>query len=874
MFTKSEGVCGLVLLFNMVALFCSPVFSQTSRPTPGTPANEISLQVIVVRSQDEAQDVLNRLGKGEDFSLLAKEKSIDPTAMSGGFMGKFAPRSLRTELRDALKGVSSGQITPIVHIPSGYAILKVMKQDAAASPPADPARNFALAATGTVKYALDVGGLSEAEAAILKFAKGSDWNSTPQKVCETRKQSLSDMIFRLEDLLSPQYKQELAARPPIDGMQLHYGVAQLYAYQGKMEPAIKEYEAAYEVAQRDMQSAIPQMEETLGIIYLHKSEMENEAYRKPGKKCLFPMKPEDAYKDPSDSVKAIEHFEKYLEAKPNELEVIWLLNVAYMTVGKYPTGVPKEFLLPPSTFESKESVGRFEDIANQVGLNSFSTAGGVIVDDFENNGLLDVVTSGFESCAPMHYFHNNGDGTFTEKTGLDDQVGGLNMMQTDFDNDGCLDILVMRGGWEFPQRKSLLKGHCNGTFTDVTVQAGLAKPTSSQAAVWTDINNDGLLDLFVGNETGPAQLFLNKGDGTFEDISYPSGVVGDGSAFSKGVAAADYDNDGYVDLYVSNLNGDNFLYHNEHDNTFTEIALPVGAPGSRRGFTTWFFDYDNDGLPDIFATSYFTSVEETIRTYLNLPHNAATLKLYKNLGNGKFRDVTTEAGLDKVFMPMGSNFGDIDNDGYLDIYMGTGNPSYASIVPNVLLHNHEGKYFEDVTFSSGTGEIHKGHAVAFADLSRNGNEEIVTAIGGATLGDAHALRLFHNPGHGNDWINLKLVGVKTNRVAIGARIEITVQDEGQPPRSIWRTVGSGGSFGSSPLEQHIGLGKSAKILDLEVFWPVSKTHQVFHNVAKNQFLEIKEFSETYAKLDRKPVHLGGPQSQAAASAKSGPAGAN
>jgi len=143
------------------------------------------------------------------------------------------------------------------------------------------------------------------------------------------------------------------------------------------------------------------------------------------------------------------------------------------------------------------------------------------------------------------------------------------------------------------------------------------------------------------------------------------------------------------------------------------------------------------------------------------------LKLYKNLGNGTFRDVTAEVGLDRVFMPMGSNFGDIDNDGWLDIYLGTGNPSYGSLLPNVLFHNKEGKLFTDVTAASGTGELHKGHGVAFADIERNGNEDLLAEIGGAVPGDSQAFRLFQNPGSGNDWINLKLIGVKSARSALG-----------------------------------------------------------------------------------------------------------
>jgi hypothetical protein len=459
----------------------------------------------------------------------------------------------------------------------------------------------------------------------------------------------------------------------------------------------------------------------------------------------------------------------------------------------------------------------------------------------------------------MHYYRNNGDGTFAERTsaaGLDDQVGGLNLVQTDYNNDGCKDILVLRGGWELPQRNSLLRNNCDGTFTDVTDAAGLARPaTSSQTAAWADINNDGLLDLFVGNEDRGSQLFLNTGGTAFQDISRSAGI--DGAGFSKGVSAGDFDNDGFVDFYVSNFKGTNFLFRNNHDNTFTEMARAAGVPGPGHGFATWFFDYDNDGWLDLFATSYFTSVDESVRTYLGLDHNAATLKLYKNLGNAMFRDVTKDVGLDKVFMPMGANFGDIDNDGFLDIYLGTGNPSYASLLPNVLLRNKEATTFADVTASSGTGELHKGHGVAFADLDNDGDEEIIAEIGGATPGDSHPLRLFENPGHGNDWITLRLAGVKTNRSAIGARIKVTVENEGRGTRSIHRLVASGGSFGASPLEQHVGLGKSARIIELEIWWPGSNTRQRITALAKNQAVEITELAESYTRLERRSVPLGG-----------------
>jgi tetratricopeptide (TPR) repeat protein len=863
------------LLIASLICFCHPLASQTSEPATGQSADassdEATLLIIVVSSAEEAQHVIERVKKGESFLTVAREQSIDSTAEDGGHLGTVDISMLRPELRDALRGVDPGQLSGIVRTPLGFTILKVVQRGAAkSSEPASTGGTPATTATGSVKYSFNVSGLPDAEQVLLAFKKSGDWNQDPAKICRARKQSLETGKSALQRFLLPGDQKLEENHDPMDVFTAHFSLGELNSYEGKMDVAIEQYQEAYQIAASKISSASLQMNQAVGLAYLHKSEMENDVYRNPGERCLLPMRPGSSYAKTGDSEKAIEYFLKYLEQKPDELEVRWLLNIAYMTVGGYPEKVPPQYLIPPSSFTSAENIGHFVDVAKQVGLDSFSTAGGVIVDDFESNGRLDVltssnkgnfdvVTSSFDSCGPMHMFHNNGDGTFTDqaaKAGLSDQFGGLNMIQADYNNDGCLDILVLRGGWEMAQRKSLLRNNCDGTYTDVTAASGLALPaTSTQAAVWLDINNDGLLDLFVANEDAPAQLFLNKGDGTFEDIAASARV--DRIMFSKGVTAADYDNDGYPDIYVNNLNGSNFLYHNNHDNTFTEVAAQAKVPGTGRGFATWFFDYDNDGWPDLFVTSYFTSIDETARTYLGLPHNATTLKLYKNMKDGTFLDVTKEVGLDKVFMPMGGNFGDIDNDGFLDIYLGTGNPSYGSLVPNVLLRNHDGKYFVDITASSGTGELHKGHAIAFADLSNNGDEDIISEIGGATPGDSHALRVFKNPGNGNDWIALKLVGVKTNRSAIGARIKVTVENKGKGTRSIYRTVGSGGSFGASPLQQHIGLGPAAQALDIEIWWPTSNTRQHFSNVDKNQFLEIKEFAQDYVKLNRTPVPLGG-----------------
>jgi hypothetical protein len=372
--------------------------------------------------------------------------------------------------------------------------------------------------------------------------------------------------------------------------------------------------------------------------------------------------------------------------------------------------------------------------------------------------------------------------------------------------------------------------------------------------VWADVDNDGRVDLFVGNESSASQLFRNKGDGTFEDIA-PSAGVGR-KAFTKGVAAADYDNDGDVDFYVSNLGGGNFLYRNNGDRTFSDVALDAGVPGADLGFPTWFFDYDNDGWDDLLVSSYYLSIGETGRRYLGLPRNANTMKLYRNLGNGRFADVTAQVGLDKAYMPMGSNFGDIDNDGYLDIFLGGGSPSYGALAGTVLLHNKAGQAFVDVTASSGTGELHKGHGVAFADLDNDGDQEIAFRVGGATPGDAHAFRLFDNPGAGGDWLGLRLVGARSNRAALGARITVTVRTGGTA-RTVHRTVTSGGSFGASPLQQHVGLGPAAGAVDVDVLWPASGTRQHFAGVAKNQVLEIRENAGTVRTLPRPRLPLGG-----------------
>ena len=832
------------------------LFSLALIAAQGPPADLVPLQIIVAASAEEAAALRQQVSAGGAFAVIARDKSIDATARDGGYLGKMSVASLRPELRDALAGVRAGEMTAIVRIPTGFAFLRVVPEsETVASVDGDPSRTLAASATGATRDAIPVAGLIEADTIFRNAAPaGEPWDQDLQQICRIRTDSMRGVLARLETMLGPGgIASDSSRATPGEVFEARYALAQLHAYSGNLEKAVGWWTQA-EKTVAEYPAARPMMTETLGVALLHKSEMDNGVYRRPGDMCLFPPRVSAALAKTADSDEAIKYLTAYLAGKPDDLEVRWLLNLTYMTLGKYPSGVPQQYLIPPSAFASDGRIGRFTDVASAAGLNVFSMAGGAIADDFSGRGTLDVVTSSMDVCEPLHVFRNNNDGTFSERSAearVADQLGGLNIIQADYNNDGCMDLLVLRGGWEFPMRKSLLRNNCDGTFTDVTRQSGIGvAATATQTAAWADIDNDGWLDLFIGNEQEANQLFRNKGDGTFEDISARAGVST--TIFTKAVVAADYDNDGYADFYLSNFQGNNLLYHNNRNGTFTDVGKDAGVQAPWRSFAAWFFDYDNDGWPDIFVNSYYFSLEETMRSYLRQPHAGETSKLFRNEHNGKFRDVTADAGLDRVWMPMAANFGDADNDGWLDMYLGMGNPSFATLLPHELLLNNGGKRFVSATAASGTGELHKGHGIAFADLDRDGDEDILAEIGGAVPADRHGLRLFENPGNGNDWINVRLVGAKSNRAAIGARITVGVNG-----RAIHRTVGSGGSFGGNPMEQHIGLGPSARPVTIDIWWPATNSRQHFANVAKNQFLEITEFATDARRLDKKPVRLGG-----------------
>lgn len=801
-------------------------------------ALEPVLGMIMMRERQSAERILERIRAGETFEVLAKQHSTDPTAETGGYLGPVRLEDVRPELRQALIGVGEGEVTAVFETSAGFMILKVLPK---ARTKADPG-----VASDPIQFAAYVSGFEESGYFFSRLPKPEGYSQDLAAICELKTTAVESAIADSEARLSQ-------SAPFRELLQAHHTVGQLAAYRGSMNKAIEHFQTAHEIAvANDVTDFASALKEKLGIAHLRRGEVDNCIHDHNAQSCIFPLSQAARHRRQAGSEKAMALFVEYLQANPSDLEVRWLANLAAMTLGKYPEGIPSVLRVPPRAFESRADVGRFVDVAAAAGLDQLNTAGGSIMDDFDNDGLLDIVISIVDVCEPMHYYHNNGDGSFsdwTDRAELGGQLGGINLNQVDYNNDGWLDIFIMRGGWEFPMRNSLLRNNADGTFADVTKESGLATPAyATPTASWADYDNDGFTDLFVGNENAPGQLFRNNGDGTFTDVAKKAGM--DHNTFSKAAVWGDYNDDSFPDLYVSNFEAENFLYHNNGDGSFTEVARALRVEQPNVSFPVWFFDYDNDGRQDLFVSSYVQSVAEIAAEYLDLPTRGETIKLYRNMGPEGFEDVTKQVGLERISMAMGANFGDIDNDGFLDIYLGTGSPSYSSLVPNLMFRNQGGQTFTDITSSSGTGHLQKGHGIAFGDLNNDGDQDIFLHVGGAIPGDTYRNVLFKNPGHENNWIGLKLVGTKSNRAAIGARIKATVASDGAEPRSIYRVVTSGGSFGASSLQQHIGLGKAERIEALEIRWPASGSRQVFKDVGVNQTIEIKESRDTYRTLER------------------------
>jgi len=656
------------------------------------------------------------------------------------------------------------------------------------------------------------------------------------------------------------------------------GLAEILLIHGRNAEAVERLEQAMSaLAEAGAgQERLDDLTMALGIAHMRLGEADHCIAMHNPESCLFPLSRGGVWADPSGAVAAAAYFEQYLGSRPESPSARWLLNLAHMAAGTWPEGVPAEWRLPQRVVTAAGTVGRFREVAGSLGLATFDGAGGAILDDFDGDGLLDLVTSSIFPCEPLRYYRNDGAGGFEERTeeaGLSGQLGGLNCLQADYDGDGWLDVLVLRGAWMGAQygrqRNSLLRNDGQGHFEDVTVAAGLDSAFPTQAGAWADYDLDGDLDLYIGNELFPNELYRNEGDGTFTEVAGPAGVSG-GRAFTKGVAFGDSDNDGDPDLYVSNWNL-NFFYRNEGDGTFTEIGKELGVdshglsgdaiadaaivmgdgsnPDDEATFATWFFDYDNDGWLDLYVSGYSANLENIAGDYMGEElRDPRRLRIYHNDGHGGFENRAAALGADDIRLPMGANFGDVDNDGWLDFYLGTGQPRFEYLLPNVLYHNVGGQAFVDATIAAGLGHLQKGHGVAFGDLDNDGDQDLFAQMGGFYPSDAFRDALFLNPGNGNHWVTLVLRGARANTRAVGARVEVAVETPAGP-RSMYLVAGSGGSFGASSLQQEVGLADATSIARVVIDWPAGQ-RQVFTGLPLDRFVELVEGRDGFRLLER------------------------
>jgi hypothetical protein len=668
----------------------------------------------------------------------------------------------------------------------------------------------------------------------------------------------------------------LDAAPRVRWESLHR-LAQAELYAGRFEVALAHQRQAYELTPRVAdQLTDAQLQEALfglALIHLRIGESANCLARRSPDSCILPLRGAGIHAHQAGSREAIRVFSELLE-RPRldpdlEMEARWLLNIAYMTVGEYPEGVPPTHLIPSSVFASEVEFPEFREVAGELGLDTFGMSGGVIVDDLDGDDDLDILASDSHPAGQLRLWRNNADGTLTEVTeaaGLLGLYGGLNMVQADYDNDGDVDAYVLRGAWlgqggRHPN--SLLRNDGNLTFTDVTFESGLGQERwPTQAAAWADYDNDGDVDLFVATEStrytpAPSLLYRNNNDGTFEEVSREAGV--ENRLYAKGAVWGDFDGDRWPDLYVSNLGGANRLYRNNREGTFTDVARELGVDGPRDSFPTWFWDFDNDGALDLLVATFPRSLADAARSYLGRPFESDVTRFYRGDGRGGFADVTERVGPRRVHDSMGANYGDLDGDGYLDFYLGTGFPLFHAIVPNAMYLNARGEGFADVTTAGRFGHLQKGHGIAFADLDQDGDQEVVAVMGGTVPGDEAHNTLWENPGFGNRWLTVDLVGTRSNRGAIGARIAVTFVEDGRQ-RTVFRHVTSGGSFGAGPLRQTIGLGRAGHIESVEVYWPTSDTTQTFTALPLDVAVEIVEGDPTPRRLALRPYRLAGTKS--------------
>src|SRR5215471_3476728 len=539
----------------------------------------------------------------------------------------------------------------------------------------------------------------------------------------------------------------------------------------------------------------------------------------------------------------------------------WLLNLSYMTINGFPRDVPAEYRIQGNFYDTfygdkkqamqaKYEYLSFAESSAQLGLNVVSTGRGVAVEDFTNDGWMDVITcSTFEG---MHFFKNQHGSSFVDRTqgsGLEGIKQCFSVIPVDYDNDGWMDIFISRPFSHY----SLMRNNRNGTFTDVTVQVGLWDPkdddkiASTWIAAWADVNNDGKLDLFLAQwgfeiplVSGIMQkprldsaLFINE-NGHFYNRTKEYGladIVRD--YYYVGAAFGDYNGDGLPDLLlVSPLRKSTLLLRNVDGKRFEDSHL---VERESSGFTGGFVDVNHDGRLDIFIGGFGdakTNTEQVVfgRSTNELRDGHSALLIQQP--DGHFRE--DNLAFDMPVSTMGASWGDLTNDGCYDFYLGTGDPEPWYILPHMMyMGRPQGTgcslEFDNVSMLQGFGNLQKGHGIVFFDFNNDGKQDVYSALGGMWPGDGWTSQLFVNHSRiSNSWVKFRLRGRKTNYFGLGSRIKVVAENREGKEILRYYTIDNKTGFGGGPLLAHIGLSNAIRIKNVEVFWPTSHCTASYH----------------------------------------------
>ena len=665
-----------------------------------------------------------------------------------------------------------------------------------------------------------------------------------------------------------------AAGDPLAIVPAHLWYGSYLMFHGRNEESIAELEGTLRELDEHPELFAPstrsEVQYRLAVAWFRLAERRNCVAYHNAQSCIFPLRGGAVHVEKEGAARAAEVLLDLLGRDPAYDEARWLLNVAHMALGSWPDGVPEAHRYPRERFASSTDLGRFADVAPRLGLDRYDRAGSAVVDDWTGDGLPDVLTSSFDSGTPLQLSRNRGDGTFedvTERAGLARQLGGSGLVAGDVDGDGALDLLVLRGAGLYQLGEmpcSLLRQARPGVFEDVTASAGIELAAPARSAAFADVEGDGDLDLFVGYQSMregervryPGKLWRNDGRGRFEDATAAAGI--DAREHCAAVAFGDVDGDGFPDLYLSHSFAPNVLYQNRGDGTFEGVTRAAGVAEPLTSGPALFLDDDQDGDLDLFVAlqSHATAERAVARWYWDGTVEGDTQRLYRNDGRGRFRDVTAEVGLGRVAHASAAAAGDLDGDGFPDLYLGTGAGEMSALWPNLVFRGDGGRRFLEGSEASGLGHLQKGQGIAPADLDADGDLDLFLQVGGHHLDDGFGNVLFENPGAGGRWVNVRLVGRESNRSGVGARLRLRVRTP-SGARDVFAFVGPDGPTGSGPLARYVGLGDASAIELLEVTWPCGRGVQRIEHVPLDAFLEVREGEPEAVVLERRRVRLGG-----------------